>query len=220
MPLSSPDASFYLFDSHSRDECGLSVPDGKSCLLTFPNICELEKYIQVAYLEYQSLTTIYFQVQFLIIEVPFEISRYLLTNFIEKKKSFYQELKENKAKKQIKKNIVTNFKKSIQEGPFYICVSCHRCLYHVSVIKFVKERYYIEVFSVAITSFDGKLYICKTCDLQLLKKKTPCQSVLNKLYLDDLPAELQSIRRLDRVLIAKRIISKKIASSQKVNLPN
>ena len=63
--------------------CGLSVPDGKSCLLTFSNICELEKYIQVAYLEYQSLTTIYFQVQFLIIEVPFEISRYLLTNFLE-----------------------------------------------------------------------------------------------------------------------------------------
>ena len=187
-------------------------------------------------MEYQSLTTIYFQVQFLIIEVPFEISRYLLTNFLEgnrcqqnvktcnknyyqrdkekfkanyigkcklnkerkqyyqlsegkakeysranyqsnietikeKKKAFYQELKENKAKKQIKKNIVTNFKKSIQEGPFYICVSCHRCLYHVSVIKFVKERYYIEVFSVAITSFDGNLYICKTCDLQLLKKR-------------------------------------------------
>ena len=43
--------SFYLFDSHSRDE-RVTVPDGKSCLLKFSSINELEKYIQVCYLEF------------------------------------------------------------------------------------------------------------------------------------------------------------------------
>jgi len=59
---------FYLFDSHSRDERGLTVPDGKSCLLKFANINELEKYIQVFYLEFRSLPFQYFQIQF--IEFP------------------------------------------------------------------------------------------------------------------------------------------------------
>ena len=50
--ISQKDHSFYLFDSHSRDEQGLSVPDGKSCLLKFSSINELGKYFQVCYLEF------------------------------------------------------------------------------------------------------------------------------------------------------------------------
>ena len=47
--------NFYLFDSHSRDHRGLSVPDGTSVLLRFKDLFEIEKYIQVAYLEYRDL---------------------------------------------------------------------------------------------------------------------------------------------------------------------
>ena len=43
---------FYLFDSHSRDEQGLSVAGGISVLLRFSDPMEVEKYIQVFYLEY------------------------------------------------------------------------------------------------------------------------------------------------------------------------
>ena len=43
--------NFYLFDSHSRDYRGSSVPDGNSVLLRFKDLFEIEKYIQVAYLE-------------------------------------------------------------------------------------------------------------------------------------------------------------------------
>ena len=37
----------YVFDSHSRDLRGLSVPDGTSVLLQFDSLYQLEKYIQV-----------------------------------------------------------------------------------------------------------------------------------------------------------------------------
>ena len=44
---------YYLFDSHSRDERSLSVVDGTSVLIKFMDLYKLEKYLQVAYLEYR-----------------------------------------------------------------------------------------------------------------------------------------------------------------------
>ena len=42
---------YYLFDSHSPDERLLSMSDGTSVLMKFIDLYELEKYLQVAYLE-------------------------------------------------------------------------------------------------------------------------------------------------------------------------
>ena len=42
---------YYLFDSHSPDERVLSMDDGASVLMKFIDLYELEKYLQVAYLE-------------------------------------------------------------------------------------------------------------------------------------------------------------------------
>ena len=39
----------------------------------------------------------------------------------------------------------------------------------------------------------------------------PCQAVLNKLNIEDIPKELSDLRRLEKVLIAQRILFKKIA---------
>ena len=47
----------------------------------------------------------------------------------------------------------------------------------------------------------------------------PCQSAKNKLQVDDLPSEFRDIRRLERVLIARRIIFKKIAIMPKGQSP-
>ena len=44
---------FYVFDSHSRDERGLNIPNGRSILLKFRYIFEIEKYLQVVYLEFR-----------------------------------------------------------------------------------------------------------------------------------------------------------------------
>ena len=58
-----------LFDSHSRDERGLSVIDGTSVLMKFIDLFEIEKYIQVAYLEYRDRQQVYFQIQFIKVTV-------------------------------------------------------------------------------------------------------------------------------------------------------
>ena len=59
-------------------------------------------------------------------------------------------------------------------------------------------------------SFNVNLYICRTCYIKCQKGKVPCQAVSNKLEVFDLPVEFQSIRLLEKVLIAKRLLFKKV----------
>ena len=56
---------YYLFDSHSRDESGLSIVDGNSVLMKFNGPFDIEKYIQNAYLAYRDRQEAYFQIQFI-----------------------------------------------------------------------------------------------------------------------------------------------------------
>ena len=42
------------------------------------------------------------------------------------------------------------------------------------------------------------------------KGKTPCQAVCNKLVIDEVPSELESLRKLESVLRAQRIVFQKI----------
>ena len=44
---------YYLFASQSPHEKGLSIVDGTSVIMEFNDLFEIEKYIQVAYLEYR-----------------------------------------------------------------------------------------------------------------------------------------------------------------------
>ena len=56
---------YFIFDSHSRNELGLLDPsNGKSCLLKFDNIFELEKYVQFFYLQQMEKESTYFEIQF------------------------------------------------------------------------------------------------------------------------------------------------------------
>ena len=52
----------YWFNYYSRDERSLCVVCGMSVLLKFGNLGELEKCIQVAYLEYRDIQRLYFQI--------------------------------------------------------------------------------------------------------------------------------------------------------------
>ena len=116
---------------------------------------------------------------------------------------------------------VTTFKAKIKDGPFYICVCCNRCLYSHSVKKFIANKYKfpIESHCNIVQSFDGFYYICKTCDKKLSAKKIPCQSVSNKLQIFQLPSELRNVRRLERILIARRIVFKKVTIMPKGQAP-
>ena len=61
-----------------------------------------------------------------------------------------------------------------------------------------------------VKSFDEKLHICETCHKHLYKNEIPFQAVCNKMALDPTPDELNDFKKLERVLISKRIQFKKI----------
>ena len=60
-------------------------------------------------------------------------------------------------------------------------------------------------------SFDTKLYICETCHKHLIKNEIPCQAVCNKMAIFPIPDILKDLKKLEKVLISKRILFKKIA---------
>ena len=52
-----------------------------------------------------------------------------------------------------------------------------------------------------------------------LKNNVPCQAVSNKLAVELLPNEFRDLRRLERVLVAKRILFKKVTVMPKGQSP-
>ena len=60
-------------------------------------------------------------------------------------------------------------------------------------------------------SFGGKLYICNTCHSKAIQEKLPCQATVNRnLYVDDVPTELESLKKLEQIMVARRIVFEKI----------
>ena len=97
-------------------------------------------------------------------------------------------------------------KARIKSGRFFICVVCNRCLYKKSVSSFKMQKYSVnEGIIFAVRSFDGNVYICETCDEALQRNSIPCQAVANKLNEVKLLQPFQSIRRLERMLVSRRI---------------
>ena len=105
---------------------------------------------------------------------------------------------------------IEKFKKQIKAGPFYICCVCNRTLYRNSVIILKKSKYIRQDCFMIQFSFDGKGYICKTCDAKLVKGQKPCQAVVNNLFVDETPAELAALEKLEQILVVQRIVFEKI----------
>ena len=108
--------------------------------------------------------------------------------------------------------IVNAFKTQIQEGPHYICIVCNRCLYRRSISQFRYDSYkdLNENILFCVDSHDGEFYICLICDRKFKKNVIPCQAVANKIAAEGLPSLFQTIRRLKRVLVLRRILFKKV----------
>ena len=268
---------FYLFDSHSRDEQSLSIVGGTSVLLKFSDLTEVEKYIQVFYLEYRSLEQSYFQLQFVRINIDRVLSSNILNHyqrfirrpgyqehFIKKlfdggfinnstnshrKRKEYNPLVEPpkdtvKSKKKKREdasnytqqegkvveekvgsfknlNSVRKFKSLIKNGPYFICVICHRGLYKRSVSKCSRSSCssLTKQLLDLKRSYDGCFYICKTCHSKVKRNKIPCQPVSNKLSVEQLPSEFRNLERLETVLVARRILFKKITVMPKGQFP-
>ena len=116
---------------------------------------------------------------------------------------------------------ISRFTDLIKEGPYYICVVCNRCHYHRSVLTFKFEKYIINIdnFYREVLSSDGKLYICRTCHKKLKKSEIPAQAVSNKLDIFDFPDDLANMNRLERVIISRRILFKKVTIMPKGQAP-
>ena len=88
---------------------------------------------------------------------------------------------------------------------------CNCCLYRTSVICFNIEKYSVdENIIFMVKSYDDNYYICTTCDKALRKNSIPCQAIATRLNVVELPKLFQDICRLERLLLLRRILFKKV----------
>ena len=106
---------------------------------------------------------------------------------------------------------ISKFQSRIKEGFYYICSVCNRLLYRKSV-KLLEKKYSSvpKTLFKDIASFDSKEYICTTCHSKVVKGKIPCQAIYNDMSIDEIPAELAVLEKLEQILIAQRIVFEKI----------
>ena len=45
--------------------------------------------------------------------------------------------------------------------------------------------------------------MCKTCHSKCMLGSIPCQAVVNNLYVDDVPNDLEVLSKLEQILVAK-----------------
>ena len=117
---------------------------------------------------------------------------------------------------------IARFIEKINKGPVFICVVCNRCLYDRSVINFDENSYEIDdaYFSFNyVHSFDGQLYICLTCHRTLKCRVIPDISVCNNLSVSVFSDDFPPLNRLEKLIIAKRMLFKKIVIMPKGQSP-
>ena len=66
------------------------------------------------------------------------------------------------------------------------------------------------LFSLVI-SYGRLSRLCRTCDKIMRKNCIPCQAVCNKMGITLSPKEFESVHRLERVLVSRMILFKKVA---------
>ena len=113
---------------------------------------------------------------------------------------------------QSSEEVITTFHEHIRDAADYICCSCHRLLYRISVVHFdpdkygkVSEKDLDGIRKHRKVSAKGKEWICYNCHRSLKSGKIPCQAKINNLMLDEQPPELTNLNPLELRLISKRI---------------
>ena len=140
-------------------------------------------------------------------------------NDITLKNTLYQK---SGRKKYSTEKAVAKFKEEVKKGPFYICVVCNRTLYTRTVQMFEKNKYQVEtcsVFDYMVRSADGKQYICIICHKKSLKGTVPAQTVCNNLQIFELSSRFRDLRKLEKIIIAKQLLFKKVTIMPKAQCP-
>ena len=60
-----------------------------------------------------------------------------------------------------------------------------------------------------------KIYICNACHPKAIQGKVPCQATVNNLCVDDVPTELESLKKLEQSIIAQWIVFEEIGVMSK-----
>ena len=70
-----------------------------------------------------------------------------------------------------------------------------------------------------VVSLDEEKCICKTCARKIRTKHVPCQAVINKLQITNLPSMFCYICILEKILVSKQLLLKKVAIMLKGQSP-
>ena len=144
-----------------------------------------------------------------------DIKRKYSTMDAKKKKELLSQRNEKLVKAKSVKLCINKFKRKMREGPYFICTICNRILYSKSVITCINEKYPCQTYFSIQQSFDGKQCICNTCHSKVIKGKLPCQAVMNNMYVCEIPTELSSLEKLEKIRITQRIVFEKIGVMHK-----
>ena len=89
--------------------------------------------------------------------------------------------------------------------------------------KVLKPKDYDQVFlntiNTKVKRFDGKVYICKTCHLEVSKSQVLYQAVTNSLYLNEIPEAIKILNRLETSLLCNMLLFKKVVLMAKGKSP-
>ena len=116
---------------------------------------------------------------------------------------------------------INKFQCKIKQGSYYICVCCERGHYKNSTVLYKPDKYQIKVedHTTFKVTYDSMHYICKTCHTKLKKGNIPCQAVWNKLEVHSLHTTLESLHKLEKAMISKRILFSKVLIMPKGQMP-
>ena len=109
---------------------------------------------------------------------------------------------------------ISTFHSVVKLGPDFVSTCCHRMMYRKIVVLCNKAHYTIldvnlfnNVFSADISyvSYDGKEWVCKTCDRALKRGNMPLHTKANGLWLSQVPPELSNLKALELRMICLRL---------------
>ena len=105
-------------------------------------------------------------------------------------------------------SMISEFHKSVEEGPLFICTCCDQLWYRQSVrlanVPVTVEEDLRTKCITGMKSVNDKEWICNTCFNTLKKNKMPVLSKANKVIFPELPECLQ-LTNLEERLVAARI---------------
>ena len=136
--------------------------------------------------------------------------------------------KNNRKKQKISLNNpqgrVETFLHLAKRGPTFICVVCNRCLYARSIMEFQFNKYNLDLTDVIHKVTKNEVtFICNTCIAILRNPTVSIPQIIKQsvetLQIFETPAEIKNLNRLERLLIARRILFKKVTVTPKGQFP-